>query len=307
MRHFVVWVIVVFICWNDAIADIAPNPIVVKGIYTNSECKIRMVSEVVSVTMSNDSSYVECVFEMLNYGDSTTIEVGFPVMNFHYFSLYQYSENDRANFNIYVDGNILSEDDIKVPQELEDVYREYVRIDAIDKQYKEKTDSLFSVYEMDAKKSGFRSAWDSLEHWRNTMPQLSSELRNRFDEKIKDGKYPWYVWNVSFEKDEKKYIKVTYSLPSGSGHSHKYRYFKYLLSTGAGWYKDIGKADVTIKLENDIRLKNIEEISPAGYTINKAERTITWSFTSLEPTVDHDIYIQYYNRKEKSNSKKRLR
>lgn len=285
MRHFIVVTIVFLVFWNDAVADIAPNPIVIKGIYTNNECRIRMVSEVVSVTMSNDSAYVECIFEMLNYGDVTTIEVGFPVMNFHYFSLYQYSENDKEKFNIYVDDNMLSEDDIKVPQELEEEYREYMCAYAIDKQYKENADSL---------------------NWLE-KPQLSYELRNRFEEKMKAGNYPWYVWNVSFKKDERRYIKVTYSLPSGLGYGGKYRYFKYLLSTGAGWYEDIEKADIIVKVQDDIRLKNIETITPAGYTINKAERTIAWRFTSLEPTVDHDIYIQYYNRKERNSRKKRIR
>ena len=300
MRHFIIPVIAVLACWNDAIADIAPNPIVVKSIYTNSDCKIRMASEVVSVTMSNDSAYVECLFEMLNYGDSTTIEVGFPVMNFHYLSLYPYSENDKANFNIYVDDNMLSENDIKVPHELEDVYKEYV----IEKRYKEKLDSIFLVYE---KKEGLWSAWDSLLLWRNTMPQLSDKVRNEFNEKIRNGKYPWYVWNVSFDKEERKYIRVTYALPSGLGKNGKYRYFKYLLNTGAGWYKDIEKADVIVKVQEDIHLRNIEEISPGGYKINKSERSIVWSFTNLEPTTDHDIYIQYYNRKERYSSQKRLR
>src|SRR5690554_1206362 len=63
-------------------ADIAPNPIVIKWIYTIDSCKIQMTQEYVYADLYNDSAIVECAFELLNLGDSTTIQVGFPEMNF---------------------------------------------------------------------------------------------------------------------------------------------------------------------------------------------------------------------------------
>ena len=87
-----------FFSLNSASADIAPNPIVVKSVFTADSCKIRMISEIVFANLYRDSAKVECTFELLNYGDSITIEIGFPEMNFQYWSMGEYSENDKKKF-----------------------------------------------------------------------------------------------------------------------------------------------------------------------------------------------------------------
>ena len=110
-------------------ADIAPNPIIAKGIYTVDSCKIQLVSETVSVELYHDSSKVECDFELLNNGDSVTIEIGFPEMNFYYLSLFEpYSENDKSIFQIQVNDKILTDKQIKVPEELDSIYKAYMYI-----------------------------------------------------------------------------------------------------------------------------------------------------------------------------------
>ncbi len=75
-------------------ADIAPNPIVIKSIYTVDSCKIQMTKEYVYADLYNDSAIVVCTFELLNLGNSTTIQIGFPEMNFQYWSIGEYAEND---------------------------------------------------------------------------------------------------------------------------------------------------------------------------------------------------------------------
>lgn len=103
---------------------------------------------------------------------------------------------------------------------------------------------------------------------------------------------------MTFKKNEKRKIKVKYQLPSGIAYRNQYRYFKYILHSGAGWYKDIGKATITLHL-NDFSLSDGEEISPEGYTIDKANNTIEWNLLNIEPTEKDDIYFQYATSEDK--------
>ena len=296
-------------------ADIAPSPIVVKGIYTKNDCKIKMKSEIVSADLFNDSAKVECVFEMLNYGDSITIEIGFPEMNFQYWAIGNYGENDKKSFKIFVDGNMLTEDQIGVPKEMAEIYDAYMKVYSIEKEYKQKFDSINRVYNVKEIKDGYkyeskdifdkvRLIQDSLYKWRDSQAYLDSELWKQFDYQMKNGNYPWYIWKVHFEKNETKVIKVSYSLPSGMGYGANYRYFKYILETGSGWFENIEEANIVLKL-HDISLRRIEEIYPKGFTIDKSQKMISWNFRNIEPTKEDDIYVQYYNQKERISWKNR--
>jgi len=305
---------IVFFC-NIALADVAPNPIVVKSVFTADSCKIRMLSEIVIADLFRDSAKVECIFELVNYGDGTTIEIGFPEMNFQYWSIGEYSENDKKNFKIYVDDYLLTDKDIGVPKELEGIYQKYMYVYHIEREYRAKIDSIYKANNVKIRKNGtyiYQSrealnntdkALKSLFEWRETKPYIGSELWKEFDTQMKKGNYPWYVWKVHFEKGERKIVKVTYNLPSGKGYGANYRYFKYLLNTGAGWYSDIEKADVILKL-HDIKMKNIEEITPNDYILDVKEKTITWNFRNLEPTKDDDIYVRYFDSSERKKFNK---
>lgn len=212
-----------------------------------------MTSEYVFAQLYNKSAIVECIFNMENFGEDLEIEVGFPEMNFTYWSMSGYTPIDKQNFKIYVDGQLLDEDHIKVPEQMAPIYQKYM------------------------------SAYKKAEG-------LPSELWMEFEQERAKGNFPWYVWKVKFKKQEKKQIKVVYELPSGLGYRGKYRYFNYILQTGSGWYKSIEKAVVELKL-HDIPLKNIEQISPKNYKMNESKKTITWTFTNLEPTKADDIYL----------------
>lgn len=305
-------IICLLIFKNFLFADIAPSPIIVKGIFTNTECKVQLKSEVVNVEMYNDSAQIECIFNLINHGDSVTLDVGFPEMNFQYWGMGDYSEDDKKKFQILVDGTCLSEDYIRVPEELDSIYRIYMLVYEIEKEYDRKTDSIYIANRVVFKSNGTYEyssnasynltlkALNELSEWRKQKPYIDSSLSLRFRALMEKGKFPWYLWKVSFKKNEAKTIKVTYSLPSGMGYGADFRYFNYLLNTGKGWFKEIEKAEIMAKL-HDIEMANIEEIKPSNFEIDNNDKEINWIFESFEPTEEHDIYVKYYNNKERSD------
>lgn len=290
--------------------DIAPNPMKAKGIYPSKPCEIRMESEIVKANLFTDSATIDCTFEMVNYGKESSIEVGFPVMDFQYWTISGYTETDKTNFKIIVDDKTLDEKEIKVPTEVDSLYKAYMKVYAVEKELKRKSDSVYTSYHVIRRKNGtlqFPKGCNSLEvhtkimalyEWRSKQPTMSGDLMAVFDKKIREGNYPWYVWNVKFKEKEHKTIKVSYQLPSGLAYGGKFRYFKYILNTGSAWYKDIGDAKIILKL-NDINLSKIEKISPVGYTIDKAKKTILWDLKNIEPTENDDIYLQYFVSNER--------
>ncbi|WP_148038950.1 hypothetical protein [Proteiniphilum sp. X52] len=311
-RRLFYLILTAFLLFTRVNADIAPNPIVVKGIYTNDSCKIQMTEEYVYADLFNDSAKVSCTFELLNHGESITIQVGFPVMNFQYWSMGDYSDDDKSHFRIFVDNKMLTEEDIGVPSELDSIYNAYMYIYHIEKEYQRKMDSIYSANNVTIEENVFfqyssnpsyqaaRAALEDLFKWRETKPHFGSDLWQPFGKQMEKGNFPWYVWNVHFYKNERKQIKVEYSLPSGQGYGADYRYFKYILETGSGWYGLIEKADIELKL-HDIKLETLEEISPFGYQMAENDKIIKWSFTNFEPSQQDDIYVKYYNKKERKD------
>lgn len=78
-----------------------------------------MVSEKVTVDLYKDSSIVECVFNMKNFGPEKTIEVGFPVMNFYHWQNPVSSETDKEKFQVWIGDKRVENLDIYIPK-LED-------------------------------------------------------------------------------------------------------------------------------------------------------------------------------------------
>lgn len=99
------------------------------------------------------------------------------------------------------------------------------------------------------------------------------------------------VWNMSFNEMEIKDVVVSYWVPLSSygnyGREMDY-WFTYVLKTGAAWGGVIEEANITIDLY-DIEPDWITEIAPDGYIFKN--NTITWNFTSIEPT--ENIYIEF--------------
>ncbi|MEO1254152.1 MAG: hypothetical protein AAFY41_04570, partial [Bacteroidota bacterium] len=284
-------------------SDIAPAQIILKGIYTNIPCEIQMVSEVVNVDLYPDSSIVTCTFQMLNHGSSIELPVGFPMMNFHHWNHAEYQPTDKDYFRINVDGEQLTRDQIYVPEEMRNVYDEYMMVFRADSIYKAKSDSIYSHYRVKHRKNSsiyqpntyevVNRELEKLFKWRDQQPYLGSELMNKFESAAKNGDNLWYIWNVQFDQNSERTIQVTYSVPTGLGYGGQHRYFKYLLSTGQGWHLDIEKAEVNVRLI-DISSRHIEEIYPEHGYLTSGESTVKWTFTSLEPSIEDDIFLKYY-------------
>lgn len=302
--------------FSPLLADIAPNPIFIKGIYTVDDCKIQMTSEHVLANLYNDSSIVECTFNLENFGDARKIQIGFPEMNFQYWSIGEYQLSDRQHFKIYIDGKLLTEKDIQVPVEIDSIYQQFMASYYYDDQYYRKQDSIYAANKVTGWfNTLFKStlyykktelAIKELYEWRETKPRRGSELWRAFKEQKNKGNFPWYVWYVEFNKNERKQIKVVYSLPSGVAKGAHYRYFNYILETGSGWYNTIEKAEIELQL-HDIDIETIEELSPKDYLRDNKNKTIKWIFINLEPTSQDDIYVRYFNVKERANAEKRKR
>ena len=238
-------------------ADVAPIKREAHGLCTiRQDCKVRMESEIVSVDLYNDSSVVTCTFDMVNYGDADTFDVGFPEMNFlmgdgakkislkpeHYeLSWNEWKAEHAGLLKMSVNGTVLP-------------------IEAL--QFTTWSDSQ-----------------------KNT---------------------PWFVWKESFQKGERKQIQVSYAMAYGTKyHGDKHvganvsRTFCYILETGAGWYGNIGSADIIVRV-HDISLKHIEEVAPqGGGAFSDSSNTFCWHFNEFEPTAADNIVITYYDADER--------
>jgi hypothetical protein len=275
---------------------------------TDEPCEIQMVTETVDIDLYTDSSFVSCTFNMLNHGDSLTLPIGFPVMNFFHWTIGFYEINDKEKFEIYVDNVKLDRNDIQVPERMKATYDRYIRVIKADEEYKKKQDSLLTHYGVIEKRnktmypkgnySTYDKAYSKIFEWRETQPHFDSDLIGEFDSLLNKGNYAWYIWNVNFKKGESKTIKVNYMVPSGAGYGSEYRFIKYLLSTGTGWRDKINKAEINIKLVN-VKTNTLETISPSNYKLDNKAKTISWTFSNIEPTTDNDIYVKYYNPRER--------
>ncbi|WP_127121341.1 hypothetical protein [Chryseotalea sanaruensis] len=245
---------------------------------------------------------------MKNHGDSLTLAVGFPVMNFFHWSISPYDKQDKEKFEIYVDGLRLSQSDIQVPEEMKETYDKYMKVIHIEEEYKRKLDSINTHFGVIEKRnwtkvtkgsySAFERAQTKVYNWKENEPNLDSDLIMEFDSLMTAGDYAWYIWKVKFHKGESKTIKVNYMVPSGIGYGGEYRFMKYLLSTGTGWKDKISRAEVNVKLDN-VKVNTVETIAPSNYKMDKKEKKISWTFLNIEPTTDNDIYIKYYNPRER--------
>lgn len=304
---------------SNVMPDIAPAQIILKGIYANIPCEVQMVSEVVDVALFPDSSIVTCTFNMYNHGAAIDLPVGFPVMNFYHWGLWNYQPSDKDHFTINVDGEQLNRDEIYVPEEMRDIYAKYMKLHETDSIYQFKYDSINNHHGVETR--GFRTTYRStksmeivekelskLNQWKDDNSFMDSYLWQEFDSALANGNNLWYLWDVPFEKHARRTIQVTYSVPAGLAYRNEYRYFKYLLSTGQGWHLDIEEARVNVQL-HDIVPKRIEEISPSHGVLNPDQSTVNWTFENLEPTTEDDIYLRYYLPKERRryNEMKRRR
>jgi hypothetical protein len=105
---------------------------------------------------------------------------------------------------------------------------------------------------------------------------------------------PWAEFDVAFPAGQDKSIEVRYTLDAAG--EYPFIWFKYILSTGAGWKGSIGSADLTVSLPYEANHQNVllggasswSGTSP-GATL--AGNTIRWHYADLEPTAQDNFEV----------------
>ena len=282
----------------SAIADIAPNPIEIKSIVPVADCKVQMVSETVYAKIYKDSSIVECTFNMKNWGKASNIEVGFPAMTFYHWSARAW-DDIRPFIDVYVGSKKIDMQSLYLPKAAKNLQERIVSC----KRYRDSIwnaaeDSLLKIH--GSRNSDFKKAryqfimnFEKTDKTYKTYADVSPPLGLNFMLELRN--IPFYVWKVNFKAKENVTIKVKYSVPSGMVRRNYYytnRYFYYILSTGAGWYKSIEKATVRAHIM-DFEMNAICQVKPSKYCIDQTLKDYIWDFTNLEPTQNDNVYLEY--------------
>jgi hypothetical protein len=95
-----------------------------------------------------------------------------------------------------------------------------------------------------------------------------------------------------FKVLEELKIRVFYHAPCGSKYKDLARYFYYILSTGAGWYKSIERATVRVRIM-DFQTRFVSQVKPSNYVLNRSQNEYVWRFINLEPKIKDNVYLEY--------------
>jgi|SRR5574344_101510 hypothetical protein len=281
---------------------------------------IRLLSEKVVVNLYPLSSKVECLFEMRNMGDSVTIEMGFPEMKFQqdvgplFFNANRKISRQNADeYTISVNGKILDSSNIYFSKWLNNYLDKHDEEEEFIEEQRKKQYELEESIKVHPEESySLQQQLDSLEQsymkeYISFYSERSSILRTNIESQV-----PFYVWREHFDKGEKKLIKVSYEIPNGVTYigdkkigASNFLYFKYILSTGAGWEGTIGKVDIVLKISDGVDIRTIETVSPENYKYVSSSKKLSWQFNNLEPTDADNIIIIFYDvksRKEVDNT-----
>jgi hypothetical protein len=287
-------------------SDVAPNPIFVNGIINSDSTKIQMLSEVVIADVFKDSAHVDCKFLLKNHSEKTKISCGFPVMSFYYFNeflLFKDWKPEDENFEVWINGERTTNFQQFIPDSIQKQIERQNYVDSLFMSFRQITiDSLILIYP---------DLWENYEYqeildealdkapFNNERLKLDKELSYVIGHGLSsDSVIPWYLWDIEIDSLETIKVRVKYKVPSGLGYGGSFRFFKYIIHTGSGWYLNIENVDIIVKL-NDVDMKTIEELSPENSIIDSLNKTITWKFTNLEPTIDDDIYVRYFDPVER--------
>jgi len=110
--------VILLIIKTSASADIAPDPVVGKGIIPLHPVNIQMVSEVVKVDLTLEDAFVECTFNMHNLGKAQDLAIGFPIMNFYLYENDYLSPLGKDRFDVSVKGRKVDKINFYVPDDL---------------------------------------------------------------------------------------------------------------------------------------------------------------------------------------------
>ncbi|MGZ6317271.1 MAG: tetratricopeptide repeat protein [Anaerolineales bacterium] len=105
---------------------------------------------------------------------------------------------------------------------------------------------------------------------------------------------PWAEFDVTFPAGQDTAIEVDYTLQASGRYA--LIWFKYILSTGAGWKDTIGSADIIVRLPYEANPENVLfdtdtvwfGTSRGGFL---AGNEIRWHYADLEPTTDDNFEV----------------
>jgi hypothetical protein len=254
-------------------ADIAPNPVTkAQSLSPREATAVAMDAERVEVTLSENNAHVRAAFWLRNTSKSpTTLEVGFP--------------DQDPPFDKY--GVCIS--DLKVTVDgAEQAYETYEP----GRERKSRDETGWYLWQMTfgpEQKQLVVVEYDcrTYRSWRGRVPEWTEAKARDLD--MYEGRLP------ETEEFKKKRPRPGEAAPQRhqiiSGlKAARDREFTYVLATGAGWHGPIGKGLIEVKLVDDAA-RCIESLNPHGASWQGD--TITWTFSSLEPTEEHDIVIGY--------------
>ena len=298
--HKIYVTILTLLTFQIIYADIAPNPIFVNGVIPSDSCKIQMVSETVNAWVYMDSSIVECEFILKNHSSKSNLSVGFPIMSFYHWSPPENWMPEKENFAVWVDGNQINQFDRFIPKYVLEEQDKMEYLDSLFFLYFQRTvDSLKAIYPICSRKDEikfyqkFDNLFDSLPNEKERIA-----LKRKLDYLVDYQKTPWYLWNMEFDSLETRIVKLRYSIPCGYGYWGRYQYFKYILSTGSGWYKKIEKAEIIVNIM-DFKISKVDSINPKTYSLVKDKKLIEWNLKDIEPEITDNIYVEYSFGKKK--------
>jgi len=107
----------------------------------------------------------------------------------------------------------------------------------------------------------------------------------------------WRLFDVTFPSGQDVYVRVTYTAGSWAAYGSNFSTFKYILSTGAGWYDTIGSIDIIVKLPFPANELNVYFSPWESYgIINTIPPAISgneyrWHLDDYEPVGDFELTI----------------
>jgi hypothetical protein len=121
----------------------------------------------------------------------------------------------------------------------------------------------------------------------------------------------WYIWKNIFQAKDTTLIQVYFivntnetSISEGYNRDHT-NGFIYILESGATWKQPIINGEIRIKLNDNLKLKDIKGIRPDSIFSIK-DYIILTKFNNLTPTPDNNIIIAYSDKIDDFNFDKIL-
>lgn len=302
-------ILVFLIAVSYLYSSIDPKSIFINGLVLSDSTKVQLLSEVVIADVYKDSAYVECNFVLKNHSGYTKLLCGSPFQSCFYFSIVHPDEwkMEDKMFRVWINENEIETFERYIPNApiFEQAQKDNFK-PSFSKIHGNVFDSLDLVY-LNIANNDWKYYNNYVNNYLAKVPSadVSSLSKYRFSNAMHLDKTIWDLWYLEIDSLETINLKVKYKVPSGSEKGRN-RSFKYTFNTGSGWYSTIENANVIINI-NDIDMETIEKISPENSIIDSLNQTISWKFTNIEPVLDDNIYIRYFDPEERKDYEKNIR